>query len=203
MSAAGSVTYWIAGLKAGDPGPAQQLWQTYFHRLVVRARPRLAGMPRRAADEEDVALSAFDSFCRGAEQGRFPKLHDRSDLWQLLVVITDRKAVDLVHHERRARRGGGQVLDEAALTGADSSTAFPFHGIAGREPSPEFAALLAEQCQRLLACLDDEELRSVALWKLEGYTIEEIAAKLGCVARTVDRRLRLIRSTWEKESAHE
>jgi DNA-directed RNA polymerase specialized sigma24 family protein len=151
-----------------------------------------------------VALSAFDSFCRGAEQGRFPRLHDRSDLWQLLVVITDRKAIDLVQHERRARRGGGQVLDEGALAGANSSAeASPLHGIADREPSPEFAAQLAEECQRLLACLDDDELRAVALWKLEGYTIEEIAAKLGCVPRTVDRRLRLIRSTWEKESARE
>jgi DNA-directed RNA polymerase specialized sigma24 family protein len=153
----------------------------------------------RAADEEDVALSAFDSFCRGAERGRFPKLHDRGDLWQLLVVLTDRKAIDLVRHERRARRGGGRVRDEGALAGAESSA--PLHDIADPEPSPEFAAQLAEQCQRLLACLDGDELRSVAQWKLEGYTIEEIAAKLGCVPRTVDRRLRLIRAAWESETA--
>ena len=69
-------------------------------------------MPRVAADEEDVALSAFDSFCRGAQRGRFPQLDDRDNLWRLLVVITSRKAVDLAQHEgppevrRRRARGG-------------------------------------------------------------------------------------------------
>jgi DNA-directed RNA polymerase specialized sigma24 family protein len=204
MSTAGTVTHWLARLKAGDPASAQPLWENYCRQLVRRARQKLAGAPRRAADEEDVALSAFDSFCRGAEQGRFPRLHDRDDLWQLLVVITDRKAVDLVHHERRARRGGGQVVDEKALAGgASSAEGSPLDQIQGHEPTPEFAAEVGEACRRLLECLADDELRSVALWKMEGYTVEEIAAKLGCVPRTVDRRLRLIRSTWEKEAADE
>ena len=60
-----SVTHWINQLKAGDPDAAQKLWERYFRRLVSLARKK-----RRAADEEDVALSAFDSFCRGAEQDR-------------------------------------------------------------------------------------------------------------------------------------
>ena len=67
-----SVTQWIDRLKAGDPDAAQELWERYFRRLVGLARKKLRAAPRRAADEEDVALSAFDSFCRGAEQGRFP-----------------------------------------------------------------------------------------------------------------------------------
>ena len=55
---------------------------------------------------------------------------------------------------------------------------------------------LAEECQRLLDALDSPELAQVALWKMEGDANEEIAAKLGCVPRTVERRLRLIRSVW-------
>jgi DNA-directed RNA polymerase specialized sigma24 family protein len=202
MSSAGSVTHWLGRLKAGDQAAAQPLWEAYFRRLVERARRKLAGRPRPAADEEDVALSAFDSFCRGAEHGRFPRLDDRTDLWQLLVVIADRKAVDLVHHERRARRGGGKVLGEGALAGPGSSAAdSPLGQIAGAEPTPEFAAQVAEECRRLLDRLGDAELRSVALWKMEGYTVEEIAARLGCVPRTVDRRLRLIRDLWQQEIA--
>ena len=64
----GSVTRWIDGLKAGDPEAAHALWERYFARLV-----RLAGAKLRArhapggdADEEDAALSAFDSFCAAA-----------------------------------------------------------------------------------------------------------------------------------------
>jgi DNA-directed RNA polymerase specialized sigma24 family protein len=204
MSSVGSVTHWIIQLKAGDRGPAQELWESYFRQLVEQARRKLAGTPRRAADEEDVALSAFDSFCRGLERGRFPLLHDRYDLWQLLLVITERKAINLVYHERRSKRGGGKVLGEGALPPADSSGGGPpLDQVPGQEPSPEFALEVAEECQRLLDRLNHPELQSVALLKMEGYTIEEIAAQLGCVARTVDRRLRLIRTIWGKESAHE
>jgi hypothetical protein len=84
MTSAGSVTHWLQLLKAGDQAAAPPLWEGYFRRLVGLARQRLPGIPRRAADEEDVALSAFDSFCRGAERGQFPRLNDRDDLWQLL-----------------------------------------------------------------------------------------------------------------------
>jgi DNA-directed RNA polymerase specialized sigma24 family protein len=73
--------------------------------------------------------------------------------------------------------------------------------VGGREPTSGFAAQVAEQCQRLLDSLADPELNTVALWKMEGYAIDEIAAKLGCTTRTVDRKLRLIRRTREKEIA--
>ena len=111
----GSVTRWLHELVAGDQAAAQELWNRYFQRLVGLARSKLRGAPRRAADEEDVALSAFDSFCRGAEQGRFPRLDDRDNLWRLLVVITERKACDLVQHEHRQKRGGGEVRGESGL----------------------------------------------------------------------------------------
>jgi DNA-directed RNA polymerase specialized sigma24 family protein len=203
MSSTGSITHWISQLKAGDQAAAQKLWEGYFQRLVALARKKLRGIPRRAADEEDVALSAFDDFCRCAEQGRFPQLSDRDDLWQVLVVLTDRKAIRLVHHERRQKRGGGAAQGECTVLRPHRSSAVQaeLQQIRGQEPTPEFAAEVAEECQRLLARLGDEELRSVALWKMEGYTNAEIAAKLGCVPRTVERKLRVIRSRWHQEMA--
>src|SRR5205823_639553 len=101
--------------------------------------------PRRAADEEDVALSAFASFCRAAEAGHFPQLADRDDLWRLLVTVTERKALNLVRDERRLKRGGGAVQGESALHGPDDSTPRGLDNVAGREPSPEFAAQVAEE----------------------------------------------------------
>src|SRR5262245_52985050 len=90
----GSVTHWIGDLKAGGDTAAQHLWERYFGRLVRLARSKLRATSRTVVDEEDAALSAFDSFCRGAERGRFPDLADRDDLWRLLVVLTVRKAID-------------------------------------------------------------------------------------------------------------
>jgi DNA-directed RNA polymerase specialized sigma24 family protein len=198
MSSPQSVTHWIGQLKAGDHAAAQQLWQRYFRRLVGLARKRLRGAPRRAADEEDVALSAFDSFCRGAERGRFPQLADRGDLWPLLVLITARKALDLVAHERRKKRGGGAVLGESALLGPPEAGPC-LEQMLGREPSPEFAAQVADECRRLLDRLGDAELRAIALCRMEGDSEDEIAAKLCCAPRTVRRRLRLIRGIWAEE----
>jgi DNA-directed RNA polymerase specialized sigma24 family protein len=190
MSSSGSVTHWIRELQAGNHQAAQKLWEKYFHRLVGLAHSRLKHLPRRVADEEDVAQSAFASFCRGAEQGRFPQLTDRDDLWQLLVMLTGRKAANLVEKERRQKRGGGKAQADVDL-----------EQLIGTEPTPDFAAQVADECRHLLAVLDDAELRSIALWKLEGYTNAEIAQKLGYVTVTVERRLRLIRGIWEQERA--
>jgi len=201
MPSGGSVSRLIDGLVVGDAAAVQGLWERYFRRLVGLARKKLCATPRRAADEEDVALSAFDSFCRGAEQDRFPQLHDRLDLWQLLVLLTARKAFDLAQHERRQKRGGGAVIDEAGLPFAAGSSErdAPLDKIEGLEPTPAFAAQVAEEWRRLLERLDSPELREVALRKVEGYSNEEIAARLGCGLRTVERRLGLIRSIWEQE----
>jgi DNA-directed RNA polymerase specialized sigma24 family protein len=187
MSDARSVTFLIGQLKAGDGQAVQQLWERYYGRLVGLARMKLRGAQRRIADEEDVALSAFDSFCRGAENNRFPRLGDRDDLWQLLMVVTIRKAIDLRQHEARKKRGGG-----AAPVGGNSQSD-ALDQVEGREPSPEFAAQVADECQRLLTRLDDPELRQIAVWKMEGYTNEEIASRMSCVERTVERKLKLIR----------
>jgi DNA-directed RNA polymerase specialized sigma24 family protein len=195
MSPDGSVTHWVRELRAGNRAAAQQLWEGYYRRLVVLARQRLAGSPRRVADEEDVALSAFDSFCRGAERNRFPRLEDRNDLWQLLVVLTARKALDLRQHERRQKRGGGAVRGESVFAGLDGAG---LEQVVGAEPAPQFAAEVADECRRLFDRLDDE-LRAVALAKMEGLTNPEIAARLGCAPATVERRLRLIRATWAEE----
>ena len=202
MSSTESVTHWIHLLKAGDDTAAQKLYEGFFQRLVGLARSKLRGVPCRAADEEDVALSAFDSFCRGAEAGRFPQLSDRDDLWQLLVVLTERKAIDLVHHERRQKRGGGKVKGESFFDYPRGSSSAPagMEQIMAHDPTPDFALQVAEECQLLLDRLGNAELRSVALWKMEGYTNEEIAAKLGCVPRTVERKLRVIRSRWNQEN---
>jgi DNA-directed RNA polymerase specialized sigma24 family protein len=200
MSSEGSVTTWLDRVKAGDGAAAQPLWERYFQLLVARARAGLASASRRAADEEDVALNAFDSLCRGAAQGRFPRLDNREDLWHLLLEITAHKACNLIRDERRARRGGGKVSTEADLRPAGwEDGEGVLARVLGNEPTPELAAQVAEECRRLLDKLGDNDLRSIAVWQMEGYTVEEIAAKLGRSPRTVARKLVVIRHRWRQE----
>lgn len=194
---------WIERLRAGDGAAAQELWQRYFARLAALARRKLGHANRRVADEEDVALSALDSFCRGAARGRFPDLKDRNNLWSLLVLITARKALDLQQQERRQKRGGGKVRGDSVFINVRdaSSDAGGLDQFLGYEPSPALAAQITEECDRLLQALGDPDLRLVAQWKLEGYTNAEIARKLNCVTGTIERKLRVIRTVWSKETS--
>jgi len=190
MSSDESVTHLIHMLKVGDRLAAQGLWEAYFQRLVGLARARLAGTPTPVADAEDVALSAFDSFYRRAERGEFPHLEDRNDLWQLLFVLTVRKAINLVRYQGRKSRDPGRLVSLSDLEGPAADA------VLGAEPSPELAAEMVDECRRLLDLLPGATLRSVALWKMEGYSNGEIAARLDCVEKTVERKLRLIREIW-------
>src|SRR4051794_32112208 len=199
----GSVTHWLGALKSGDKDAAQPLWERYFEKLVRRAQARIraVGGAGVLAGGEDAALSAFASVCAGAAAGRFPRLDDRDDLWRLLVTLTARKVVDQARRAGREKRGGGRVLDEAALEGAGGGTGpGALDAVIGPEPTPAFAAMVAEEFRRRLDALDDETLRRVALLKLEGYTLDEVADRLGCARRTVVNRLKLIRITWEKQA---
>jgi RNA polymerase sigma factor (sigma-70 family) len=191
MAEEGSVSRFLGPLQEGDPEAARHLWQRYFLSLVELARKRLRERTPRGADAEDVALSAFDSFCRNAAQGNFPHLADREDLWRLLAVITARKASHLLRDEARLKRGPARLAaeDEEALL----QQAF------SREPSPEQAAQVTEECDRLLRLLGDEDLKQVALWRMEGHTVDEIAARAGCAPRSVKRKLQVIRNLWEQE----
>ena len=198
MSSVGSITGLVEQLKAGNRDAAERLWERYYPRLVGLARRRLQNTQRRVADEEDVALSAFDSFCRGAEQGRFPRLSDRDNLWELLVVITARKATDLANHNARGKRGGGRVRGDSVAAGESSAgpgmDAFP-----ADDPTPDVAAQLAEEFERLLDRLADRpDLRQIAMRKMEGHTNAEVAAELGCAEVTVERRLSLIRKLFAR-----
>ena len=105
-----SVTQWIDHLKGGDREAVQRLFERYYGRLVREARRWLRRAPAApAADEEDVAQGAFAIFCRRAEEGRFPRLSDRDDFWQLLLVIAFHKTCSQIVHERRRRPAGGRA----------------------------------------------------------------------------------------------
>lgn len=196
-----SDTFWLQRLKVGELDAARPLWERYFHRLLGLARKRLAGSSRSAADEEDVALNAFDSFCRGAAGGKFAQLEDRHDLWQVLAVITARKAARQSQSERAQKRGGGKVESESTLAEEDASNALGIQHFAADDPTPELMAIATEEFERMLSLLTDESLREVALARLEGFSHAEIAARLGCHVRSVERKVRQIRELWSADES--
>ncbi len=187
----GSVSQLIPGLKEGDRQAMQQLWERYFQPMVRLARGRIHPARRRPIGSEDIALEAFLEFCEQLARPdvgqHFPQLGTREQLWKLLACFTVRTAFDFNHKQARREK---VVRGESAL-GDEGFAAF-----AGREPAPEFAASVRE----LLDQLQDESLRTVALRKMEGCTVTEIALELDCSASTVERKLRTIRTIWKTET---
>ena len=205
---AGSVTRWLDDLKGGDRQAFQPLWDRYYAMLVERARVKLSSLrgPRALDDEEDVALSAFHSLYQGVREGRFPRLDDRDDLWKLLVHLTACKVVD---HQRapwppKTPRGAERSIMRQDIRAAgcrDSTTtrySSPLDRIIGSEPSPEFAAMVAEEYVRRLDELGDETLSRIAELKLACYSNDEIRRQLGCSLRSVTLKLELIRKKWQE-----
>ena len=197
-----SLPLWLDKLKRDDPQAAQRIWERCFSQLVRLAHRRLGDLPRRSIDEEDVALSAMNSFIQGVRADRFPRLEDESDLWRLLVTITARKASAQRRRHFAERRSSGTVRGESIFEGVgDLEEGAGIGGVMGKEPPPEFEAQMAEECQTLFDKLDDPLLRDIARWKMEGYSNEEIAQKLGRTVRTIERKLRLIRDCWSMDNA--
>src|SRR5262245_10372280 len=179
-----SITRLIRAVQVGQNSAVGPLLEAYFDRLVQLARKRLQNLPGMTAYDEDVALRSFHSLCQRLRDPARPLyLTSRDDLRRLLATRTISRAIDLIRRHR-AGEVPGEYEVEQLLT---------------REPTPEQAAEMADECRRLLNLLDEPGLRQIALWKVEGYTNEEIAARLDCVPRTIERKVRRIRLLWKHE----
>lgn len=204
MNSEHSITLWIADLKVQEDDQAQQeIWNRYFQRLIGLARFKLGDAPRRAEDEEDVAVSALHCFFVGVGQGKFPELCDRTNLWPLLAKITARKAINQRRDALRQKRGGGLVRGESLFLNADDASALGLSDVMTDDLTPAHLATLEEERSRLFQQLPDDTLRTIALKKLEGFQNAEIAGELGVSERTIERKLNRIRNLWALESGPE
>ena len=189
MPSKSSVTRWINELKSGDAAAAALLWDFVKAKLTTLARRKTGNWATH--DEDDVAHEAFTAFCDGLQTGQFDEVESRESLWKLLAVIAINRARNLARNENRHKRGGslnriedGQPILDGALS---------------EEATPEFSVAAQEEVRRLLNLLKTDELKIVAMLKVDGYTNEEIAKHVGCTRRSIQRRLKLIRDIWSNE----
>ena len=183
----------IRGLREGDRQVVREFCEQYGTLLHELADKHLAGPLRRRVGPEDVAQSACRTFLRRAQAGEF-RLEDSESLWRLLCAITLTKVREQARFHQRRKRG----LDRERPLAPDGSPgdAAPFEP-AAPGPTPAEAAEFADQFQQVMASLDEEERRLVDL-KLQQYTNDEAAERLGCSERTVRRLLKHVRSRLER-----
>jgi DNA-directed RNA polymerase specialized sigma24 family protein len=194
----GSVTQLIQLLRSDDASERDQaarlIWGRYFPELLVLARNNLNRRIRRREDEEDVLQSMYKSFCLRQQRGLFD-LVGRDSLWNLLVKITLRKTRNTAKKHLRGKRNVGR--EDSIAHDDDAETAqWALEQMHAAAPSPAEAALLNEALEQRLEALDSPELQQIALWRLEGYSNQEIAARLDRTERSVERKMERIRRKW-------
>ena len=193
MDSAGSITQRLLDFQGGDEEAANLLWDRYFRQLAAAVRAQMPSIQQTTNDESDVALSAFHSFFRGIQAGKFNHLHGRDQMWRLLVVIAKRKAIDHLRHELAMRRGGGKITGGLIL-----------EQFAGSDPTPETVVSLIDELRGLLGLLRDEDpvLTLIATRKCEGSSNQEIADNLSLSIRTIQRKLNRIEIIWDEAVQH-
>jgi DNA-directed RNA polymerase specialized sigma24 family protein len=177
-----------------DDAASAALWEQYFGRLLKVARHNMASLPKRASDEEDVALSAMNSFFRAAEEGRLSNLQNRDELWKILVTMVIRKANRTREKLLAQKRGGGDVRGESFFLNASDASS---PGLAG-VPDEELVTGLMRQCREMIDLLDDPLMKEIAVMIMEGCSIDEIAVAKGVSRSTIKRKKELIRQMWEQ-----
>lgn len=187
MQDEGSVTRWVDQFKHGESKAASHLWDRYYQRLVAIARAKTRRSLKNGVveDEEDAALSALDTFFRGLQEGKFPGILNRNELWKILVILTVRKTID--QYERRAAKKRNGALED-----------FHPENLVSKQDDPELTIALAEEQQRARSLLHESMQRIFDL-RLEGHSREEIATRLGIAVRTVTRKLQIIREILQNE----
>jgi len=182
---------WVQALVGGVPEGAEEFWRLYGARLQGLAAHHVSAGLQRREGPEDIVQSVCRTFLRRARSGQF-SLEEEGALWRLLCAITLTKIREKERFHRRQKRGFDR---ERPLGSADDPAAEAAPAPAGAELNPADAAEFAEQVQRLLADLDEEQ-RGVVQLKLQGYTNEEAAQRLHCSERTVRRMLKSVRVRW-------
>ncbi len=206
MTESGSISLLLSQLRAGDEPVLFELHQRCWPWLVKMARQRLGGQPLRWTDEEDVAQVAFFGFVTSVREGRVPQMESRHQLFALLTHIVACKAATQIERHLAEKRGGGQVGGESVLdalvANRSTSTVGGIQSAASGNRTPDEEAALADCYQFYIGALPDA-LRPFAELHVAGATNSEIAVKLGCVGRTVERKLALIRARWQEMAATE
>lgn len=198
MEMTSSVTDWITQLRNGHSSACDKLWPFYLQRLTAMISQKLEYSRTGVSDEEDVLIDTCEVCFRKIKEGVYPNVSSRHDLWRLLTKIATRKSIDQI---RRSRKGVDRLRTDATQTIHANNDSFEINHIdsfPGAEPTPEFAAMVADESRYRLSQLPDKMVDVVRL-RLQGFTLKEIAQKTNVSLPTVQRYLNFVRESWSQD----
>lgn len=188
----GSITRWLNNLRAGQSQAAAPIWRRYQAKLVSLASQQLEANPDRAVDGEDVVQSSFRNVCLAVQNGKYPDIDNREDLWGLLYIATVNRVRQHYRELKAVKRShisSRQTLKPSILEDLQS---------------PFAEAQMADLLEYLLRELDLEDpshlLRKIALLYLDDHSASSIAKLLQKRKTNILISLRLIRSIWQEHN---
>ncbi len=179
----------LARWRAGDQQAATDLYRTYASRLIALARNHLSAKMAARFDAEDVVQSVCRSFFARARDGQFA-VQASDELWRLLVAITLHKTRRAVKHHQRGKRGVDQEVAGQGIFGVPVE-------VLARAPAPEEAIALADLLETVMRRCSPLDRQIIEL-RLQGCTVEDIAAQTRRSERTIWRVLKRARQEWDQ-----
>jgi len=181
----------LAGLRTGDEQACERFWSEYAPMLESVADRQLSQRLKRRVGADDIVLSACRTFFRRVSDGQF-ELPDAEALWRLICTITLTKARRAARDNLRKKRGMDR---EQSLDAGDDDSTNPAGQLPGNSTTPLDAAMVADQMEALLGGLGEQECTILDL-KLQQFTNDEIAEKVGCSERSVRRIISKLKERW-------
>ena len=185
----------LARFRTGDEQAAEELFHRYVGRLTALAQKRLSDRLARRVDADDIVQSAYRSFFIHARDGAY-SLKESGDLWRLLVVITLNK----LRRQVERNTAGKRAMNNEQSSRADTSATSLRPEAVAAEPSPDEALAVVEEVQELMKGLTPSQCQMLQL-RLQGHTVDEIAAQVNRSERGVRRLLDKIKDRLQERLA--
>jgi RNA polymerase sigma-70 factor (ECF subfamily) len=168
--------------RRGQNGGPTLLFLRYAERVRALASARTSpGLAARVAPD-DIVQSVFRTFFRHAATGEYD-VPEGEEIWKLLLVIALHKINDAGDYHRAARRDVRQTAGGTAYEHALDSA---------RGKDEGAMAVLRLVIDEVLDSLPPNH-RPIVEWRIEGYEVAEIAARLHRSKRTIERVLQEFR----------
>jgi RNA polymerase sigma factor (sigma-70 family) len=172
----------LARARAGDPAAWEELFRTFYPKVIRVVRRKLDRPMRSLYDSTDFASDVMKSLAAKFDRLDFPSI---DSLMAFLTQVAEQKVIDEYRRRHTLKRN---INRERSLDGGHRSGDGPV-ALASDDPTASQVAQASEARERLLAGQSETE-RAVIELRRQGYSNAEIAEQTGWNIRKVQRFLK-------------
>lgn len=172
-----------------------EFFETCLPKLLEIIKYQLRGINPGHFDEQDIAQTVMRTLLRMIREGSNNVPEEGKEMLRFLTGIARHKLSDRQRKHFSKKNNEGKLIQGSALaSGAEARTiGLDEIGITDISQS-ETARQIVDDLEELLTKLDRNDLKLLVQWALEGLTQKEMAERLGCALRTIEKKWQLIKT---------